>query len=235
MNVRRTQWPRRKQRSQPLDILDKASSFMSSYRNFVADFPKRCQSLLEEFYHDAVKRDREVTLLLAVATTAIIIPFERLRLPNDQHDEHPSNDRKQYDEAAIELDAVIDQSFLTCGLWDDESRSWGFRKKVYPKEKPIDDWLATHEKVNPISKDKTARSILKHLRNALAHGNIFTLTRPREIAKLIFLSKPYEDTESVNWIEVAPDDFYTFLDNWCNFLDSLQLNQKVEERYPVAI
>ncbi len=52
---------------------------MSSFANFVEDFPSRCGDLLVRFHQDAVANDREVTLALMVASAGFLVPFERLR------------------------------------------------------------------------------------------------------------------------------------------------------------
>ena len=52
---------------------------MSNHSNFFAqDFAARCADLLAHFYRPAKARDRELTLLLAVAAAGLVIPRERL-------------------------------------------------------------------------------------------------------------------------------------------------------------
>jgi hypothetical protein len=71
---------------------------MSNYNNFVQDFPKRCDELLCHFIKPASGRDREVTLMLAVASAGFVIPFERLRQPTDPQRQHPARDRERFEE-----------------------------------------------------------------------------------------------------------------------------------------
>jgi hypothetical protein len=52
---------------------------MTAYRNYVQDFPSRSRDLLNEFSLSARALNKEVTLLLAVATPCLIVPYERLR------------------------------------------------------------------------------------------------------------------------------------------------------------
>lgn len=54
---------------------------MSSYKNFVSDFPARCAALLGDFERTARLRRREVTLMLCVAMPSIVVPLERLSGP----------------------------------------------------------------------------------------------------------------------------------------------------------
>ena len=52
---------------------------MSEYSAFFAqDFASRCRDLLRDFYQPAKAKDREVTLLLAVAAAGLVVPLERL-------------------------------------------------------------------------------------------------------------------------------------------------------------
>ena len=46
---------------------------MSAYKDFVVDFPSRCLELLNHFERDAAARDRNVTLLLLVASSAFVL------------------------------------------------------------------------------------------------------------------------------------------------------------------
>lgn len=52
---------------------------MTAYKNFVQDFPTRCKDVLELAESRTNHQVREVTLLLVVASAAIIVPYERLR------------------------------------------------------------------------------------------------------------------------------------------------------------
>jgi hypothetical protein len=61
---------------------------MSEYKDFVRDFPLRCHDLLKKFEPGAKLRDREVMLLLAVASAGLVVPYEGLRPERP----HPSGD-----------------------------------------------------------------------------------------------------------------------------------------------
>ena len=63
---------------------------MSNYSSFFAqDFAVRCHDLLRHFYRPAKAKDREVTLLLAVAAAGLVVPYER-----PQRDHRPSIGRR---------------------------------------------------------------------------------------------------------------------------------------------
>ena len=83
-----------------------------------------------------------------------------------------------------------------------------------------------------MSKDKLARSVLAHLRNALAHGNIFTHGDPIDL--LIFLSRPSEESPTYAMLAVTPLDFRTFLRNWFSFVKSLQIPEALFDGLLVA-
>jgi hypothetical protein len=58
---------------------------MTTYRNFIQDFPTGCRTLLQEYGALAAANDKEVTLLLTVASSALLIPYERLHPNNGSH------------------------------------------------------------------------------------------------------------------------------------------------------
>lgn len=73
-------------------LRDTADNDVSSYRDFVLDLPKRSIALLNELSPAAADQGHEVTLLLMAASTAFVVPRERLR------DNHPSGDAKRFSE-----------------------------------------------------------------------------------------------------------------------------------------
>ncbi|MDZ4159342.1 MAG: hypothetical protein U1B80_06080, partial [Anaerolineaceae bacterium] len=58
---------------------------MTSYTNFIEDFPSRCLNILNDYEESAQLRGREVTLSLAIATVALVIPYERLQPSATDH------------------------------------------------------------------------------------------------------------------------------------------------------
>ena len=189
-------------------------SFMSNYRNFVEDFPKRCDDLLDKLFPRAKAYDREVTLMFSIATAGFVIPFGRLR-----EKDHPARDRKRYQEAAAKLDEILNAPFLGSPLWAEQPATWLFAKEVEDEGRELDCWP---ELTSPQSlpKDAQAKNVLAPLRNGLAHGNIFTRGNPIDL--LVFLSKPYGAPKYV-MVAVSPFDFHVFLRNWFSFLASLQI------------
>jgi len=82
------------------------------------------------------------------------------------------------------------------------------------------------QRSRPITKDKSVRSVLNIIRDALAHGNIWTLRDP--IQAIIFV-KSVTDADKVapkfSFISVAPDEFRNLLERWFDFLMNLHIPQ----------
>jgi hypothetical protein len=49
---------------------------MSVYRNFICDFPNRCDRILSDYERLATFRGLEVTAMLAIASAGLILPYE---------------------------------------------------------------------------------------------------------------------------------------------------------------
>lgn len=98
---------------------------MSNYDNFVSDFPRRCLELLRGFEKSRDFQKREVTLMLSLATSSIIIPYERLRGSESNHLGHPSRDWEKYPPVKESLDDLLQQPFIESALWPQSSPgSW---------------------------------------------------------------------------------------------------------------
>jgi len=199
---------------------------MSNYTNFIKDFPNRCLDILSKYESMARIENREVTLLLGIATAGLIIPFERLRPPTDNLT-HPGKDRQNCQAATDEFERTLKLPFLGSSLWSGDPAAWTFAKDVEQIETEPDCWDELKNK-KPLSKEKKIGSVTKHIRNALAHGNLFTIGNPIQL--IIFLSRccVYVGGESVPtdkfaMLATAPNDFLKFLMNWLTFLSSLPM------------
>lgn len=206
---------------------------MSNYKNFIQDFPVRCGEILEEYKEQAKKSDREVTHMFAIAAVALTIPFERLRKPPERI-KNPSGDKQKYKEADGKFGNLCKQPFLQSNLWKDEVKSWKVGEVLAEdvKQEP-ENWAQCSQSL-PVNAKVV--EVLEHIRNALAHGNIFTLPNlsppSDEIENIIFLSRIMngrEFTGKYNLLTVSPGDFNEFLVKWIYFLkNELKLPSEVK-------
>lgn len=214
---------------------------MSNYRDFVSDFPNRCSDLLRRFYKPAKHSDREVTLLLTIATSGLVVPFERLRPSANGELNHPLSDPTLHNSASKHLDQLMSQPFLASRLAS-STNSWTCFKRSVDKHEMPDQWEDLHLPQKPMSHEKTCGSVLKLLRNALAHGNIFSTGI--KIDRLVFLASLGDEPEHLeredenrilpharkfNVLVVSPNDFHQFLLNWFDYLAEIRIPGGIEE------
>jgi hypothetical protein len=195
---------------------------MTAYCDFVLDFPKRCLDLLDLFGPKAQAVDREVTLLLSVAATGFVIPFERL-LPKDTH---PATESKDFREFARQLDRELSRPFEKHPLSASTAKSWSYGEIDSASGDP-DAWVG---KCNPIG-SRDGRSILRAVRNALAHGSVFTKGNPG-IDQLVFLSERRDDNDTMTGykvVAVGPTDFEKFLRAWFETLQTAKAGTLLHE------
>lgn len=192
---------------------------MSSYDNFISDFPLRCSDLLKMFQDKAESANLGVTLLLSIASTALLIPYARLKETN-----HPSSDFQHFCSAASELDNKMKGYFSRSVFTNASGGHWGLGNVT------ITDGCCP-ENINtlcrPISAKKQTGTVIKIIRNALAHGNI--LTRGNPIKRIFFLSKPFKEAIRYDCLSVTIEDFRFFLDEWFEFLSSLNLPNDISD------
>ena len=192
---------------------------MGAYTNYVQDFPNRCNEVLEAFSYCAQIIGREATLLLAVATPCLILPYERL-----QKKFHPSRDQKKFTKAKSTLDAKVLKKCGESCLWSTPN-AWRF-KKLDRTELSDDPWQWGLDVDTESIVDKKAKFVLSILRNALAHGSIWTINDP--IDTLVFVSLvEWKDNLKCegpfNTIQCSPKELGQFLKNWVNFLSELKI------------
>ena len=194
---------------------------MTAYKNFVDDFPLRCQDILRFAGRRASFGGREVTLSLMVASAGLIIPYERLK-PGEF--DHPSGDTIKFSDAADQLRTLLDQPFLSSAVWNAPVSTWQSGKLESVLGDP-DSWDGLHNR-QYFQVEKTVGNVLRVLRNALAHGNIFTFNNP--IQGIIFIKAVFNNNKIVrnySFIYVSPADFKIFLEKWFTFLDQLHIPQ----------
>jgi len=197
---------------------------MSVYVNFVSDFPTRCQEILADYEPRARFLGRDVTHMLAIAAVGLNIPFERLR----EDASHVSKDRESYQVAKTQLSDLRRRRFLGSDLWGPQPGSWRYGE-IPNGEGTVEDWKHTCSPVchtggrvtgngGPFTND----TVLRSLRNALAHGNIFT-PGTEEIEDVVFLSKINFRKEPYRVLVVSPADFREFLKRWFIFIRRIRM------------
>ena len=193
---------------------------MSNYKNFIQDFPVRCGEILKRYKEPERKRGREVTFMLTITATAILIPFERLKKHKDI--KHPSGDKERYVKATGKFNEICGKKFLQSVLWKDEVKSWkiGEVEEAKVKEAP-EEWAQSSLS---LSENIKVGEIVNILRNAFAHGSIFTLPNAKDqIENTIFLSRIMNGCKfsgKYRFLTVLPEDFYEFLVKWIQFLQN---------------
>jgi len=201
------------------------------YRSFVADFPSRCHDLLTGYWEDAKSKDREVTLMLAVAAAGFVTPYERLK----RRARHPSGDRGQYTKAAEELDSLLDTCFLTSEFAKPEPSDWRWYSPI-AHAAMIAPWGAETLECDyqVLAPDFTVGQGLAHLRNAIAHGSIFVRGTP-VITQLVLLTRVDRKGKQYGALAVTPNAFRCFLVAWFDFLVRLPLPQSAMPRYVMEL
>lgn len=202
---------------------------MSNYSSFFAqDFAARCADLLKHFYCRAKAKDRDVTLLLAIAAAGLVVPLERLSESSAQ----PPLDRPSFEAEASELRALLGKTLADSEMVDVTPGVWGGGLLKSAAGDP-DGWeeLRVEEVLPPTT---TVSDLIYWLRHALAHGNI--TTRPqgigRTIERIVFVcgypeSHKRSKKQPLRYVAVAPDDLKCLLDNWFSLLSELGVSREV--------
>jgi hypothetical protein len=199
---------------------------MSDYINYVEDFPNRCKSILELARPAVNEKGYEVTLLLMVASTALTVPYERLKPEGDTI--QPIQDRTRFQCAAKQLKDLLDQRFLSSQLWNTGSvSSWKGDNLASVNGMP-EEWKELNDPI-ALTAEASVCCVLKAIRNALSHGNLYTKNDTRDqITRIVFVTglakrKTGKIISPYRFVEVSPDDFSLFLNKWFEFLTKLEL------------
>lgn len=192
---------------------------MTAYTDFTRDFPKRCLEVLDAASSGAVANGREITLLYMAASASLLVPFERLR-PGSKDSVHPFGDNKRYKSVADSLQRLLDEKFVSSKLCPGNQHSWKLARGVQSVEGDVDTWLP-NAALEAFSKNRLVKSTLTLIRNALAHGSIYTTGNP--IQELVFVKEVLnKDRKRVGFdvIQVSSEDFLNFVRAWVNFLNA---------------
>jgi hypothetical protein len=189
---------------------------VSNYSNMTVDFPSRVADILSAFEATSATHGREVTLLLALAGPSITLPLERL------HKSHPSHDFQSLPQLE-HLTAQFDNDpFLGSHLWPQQSPgSWCYGGPLASVDGDPDSWPELRS-ARPLDATPMSMAILRHIRNALSHGNVYTKGIP-DIDHIVFLSWISQHDRRYKYLVASPADFRIFIDNWLSLLKPVRL------------
>lgn len=158
---------------------------MSKYSQIHSTFPKKCKQILVDSNIKDIYNNREVTHMLALSAMSISLPIERLQ------SQHPSREDREYPDSPKQLENLCKKKFLESPLymgsgwyydeWDGEDYFWE-GKMATPTA------IETYVKRPGSSFD--VNRLLRHLRNALSHGNVL-FSGQNDIEEIVFLNKRY--------------------------------------------
>lgn len=170
---------------------------------YINDLPRRLTHLLNSVSDHATLKERDLTLLLAIASQGILVPWERLTTSKRNIYTTPS-----YYQAVKTLKELQNQSFLKCPLWAAAPKSWRIRSQIGKD--------LTHF-TDKAMYGLRCRQVLYQLSNALAHGNVALSPLPYTV-DIIFYHYSYTTA-----LAVSMQDFCIFLRKWFAFIESLSL------------
>jgi hypothetical protein len=202
---------------------------MSYYENIYNDLPLRCARLWKKMRKQVEEQELDVTFMLMTAAAGFAAPFEHLKIQSGQAKDnrnHPAF--KDFDESHYKkvlsimekaFSCPVEESSLFVGSRLDE---WFYGKTDSIEE--IKDLVETKFRAGEGVKRLKSRDVIKILRNAIAHNNIYAFNRnaASEIDELAFFSeirKKNEETQKseVHGYEVLSmpaQGFGDFLDAW---------------------
>jgi hypothetical protein len=205
---------------------------MSSYVDIYNDYPLRCAKLWEDFNASAEAKNLEVTFMLMCAAGGFATPYEHLRIQPGQAQErqgHPAFnnfDQKKYEHSLKKVHSALNVAMAECLLFN----GLHFDRCYYGHAKAINevrDMAECRQSGSPPLSGQSARKIVKALRNAIAHSNIFAFAggRSEDITDLGFFSEVVDSKIRDKKVVIGYDvivmpvqDFQAFLTSWFDLL-----------------
>lgn len=197
---------------------------MSEYESWISDFPQRCGDLLELCAEVTQSRNREVTFLLAVASACIAIPLDRMRYQERDGQEmpHPMKDRGLSNKRRKKFDELVGKKMRELDFWNDKDYASFGHGKLESVERNPDSWKELQDP-KPFGHDKEFKTLLSLIRNALAHGSVFT--RGNEIREIVLLSREYAKSDRYEFLILTPRDLKRVVQFWIRELARLHVTQ----------
>lgn len=201
---------------------------MSCYDDIYNDFPLRCATVWESFNAAAKAEELDVTFMLMCAAGGFATPWEHLKImPGQGKDSvgHPaffSYDEDKYKRSLTVLSNALKTDLEASPLF----RQVQFERCFYGAVETIAEIRdsAEFQRLPKLAMvEVPARRVVKMLRNAIAHNNLYAFDREKQgvISDLTFFSEVQQDrkdrTKIVSGYEVLVmhvDDFRAFLTAW---------------------
>lgn len=165
--------------------------------------------LLRNLEPFAKARGVEVTLLIMAASTTFIVPKERL------NQSHPSGDSERFKATSSDLQRVMRSPFVGSPFFANDHAPWQHGQVDTFGDGP-DSWRDARD----LPDQKPVDYVLSIIRNALAHGNIFTRGDP--IRDLVFFSEKKICNRCVGYkyLVVPVPAFREFLMSWFRYIQT---------------
>jgi hypothetical protein len=188
-------------------------------QRFVTEYPDRCGQLLAMLEPKAREHDLVGSFALLVASAAFTIPFARMTEKG-----HPVGKPETALYAAI--DDLKKMPFIKAPFWDKAEPGFFRYAKIVSEPENAAAWRDAADK-HPLEshEPKDGYTILRLIRNALAHGNVVYLdkngheTPGERLVYLAFLSK-VDDGPGYRVAIFDEESFLVFLKAWIGWLQS---------------
>jgi hypothetical protein len=186
---------------------------------FVTEYPNRCGQLLAMLEPLARKRNLVGSFGLLVASAAFTIPFARMA-----EVDHPlGRPERRLSHAIRQLKR---RPFLDAAFWSGTKPAFFRYAKIVTDPENAAAWRDAGGN-HPIhsAEAKDGNTVLRTIRNALAHGNVVYLDEyghespGHRLRYLAFLSK-HEDGQSHRIVIFGEEDFLTFLKAWIGWMQT---------------
>jgi hypothetical protein len=202
---------------------------MSFYADIYNDLPLRCGRLWAEMRESPVAKELDVTFMLMAASAGFATAWEQLKIQPGQGDQHsgrhpaffgykPDMYRKSLEVVNKELNKTLGVSSLF-----ERANFAHWLKGQVAEIGDIRDTVEMRSVASDNCSESKVRSVIKVLRNAIAHNNLYAFARNRmglspdnDISEITFFSEAKESNTVLGYdfISMPVADFKNFLDSW---------------------
>lgn len=194
-------------------------------QRFVTEYPDRCRQLLEMLEPQARDANLVGSFALLVASAAFTIPFARMTEMR-----HPLGRPESGLSGAIRR--LKRNSFLEAPFWNGTAPGFFRYARIVNDPESAKDWRdeAGNHPIDS-TETKNGNTVLRTIRNALAHGNVVFLDKNgheepgNQLRFLAFLCK-HDDERSHRVVIFGEEDFLTFLKAWIAWLQTFEREGK---------